>query len=68
MALRKLKSGCNKRPGGTLQLGLRQYSERPSGPLIYFLASQSTFIYLTLNKPTFYLPYINQTIFLSVNK
>ena len=32
MAHRKLKSGYNNRPGGPLQLRLRQYSERPSGP------------------------------------
>ena len=32
MAHQKLKTGCNNRPGGALQLRLRQYSERPSGP------------------------------------
>ncbi len=32
MAHQKLKSGCKNRPGGALQLRLRQYSERPSGP------------------------------------
>ena len=32
MAHRLLKSDQNNRPGGALQLRLRQYSERPSGP------------------------------------
>ncbi len=32
MAHRKLKSDCNNRPGGALQLRLRQYSERLLGP------------------------------------
>jgi hypothetical protein len=32
MAHRKLKSDRKNRPGGALQLRLRQYSERPSGP------------------------------------
>jgi hypothetical protein len=32
MAHRLLKSGRNNHPGGALQLRLRQYSERPSGP------------------------------------
>ncbi len=32
MAHHLLKSGCNNRPGGALQLRLRQYSEHPSGP------------------------------------
>jgi hypothetical protein len=33
MAHRKLKSDRKNHPGGALQLRLRQYSERPSGPL-----------------------------------
>ena len=32
MAHRKLKSDRKNRPGGALQLRLRQYSERPLGP------------------------------------
>jgi len=33
MAHRKLKSSRKNLPGGALQLKLRQYSERPSGPI-----------------------------------
>ncbi len=39
MARQKLKSGCNNRPGGALQLRLRQYSERPSGPSLRKITS-----------------------------
>jgi hypothetical protein len=35
MAHRKLKSCCKNRPGDALQLRLRQYRERPSGPSPY---------------------------------
>ena len=43
MAHRKLKSCCKNRPGGALQLRLRQYRERPSGPLFYCLIASHLF-------------------------